>query len=367
MKLNDRTLTALTALCLAVGVAVAGFVIQSDEGTNTPALEVASMAATSFERQSVSMSFDAVAAQSQLSSPKVFASLTPAPKFDKTQTTLNNILIDAPFLAASMLPANLQLSVPQPQPSPVLASLGPELAHTTASDALPLLQAKFPTDLCRINLRATTKPTARVKLQIMAPCHPETIVTIEHAGLRFRERLDKDGTLAVIIPAFVQFSKFDITLRDGLRATTGAYIVGLSSLNRTGFSAAGAINAILRAHDSSTPGGIISRAQPRTYKHALLSGGGYLTILGDSTLPNPQIAQIYTHPNNDNQKLVRLEILANRNKSNCAGGIDLQTARHSPILGPSKRHIRVNLTDCDTENGSLVLKNLLKDMRMAQN
>jgi len=322
MKLNDRTLTVITAACLAVGVGAASFFLRSDDiGVHeTAAYQPNVLIEPSQDQQvmAVSTSSKPIAVQSAaiLAKPavKVFAALTPAPQEPVT----------------------------------------------------PQFNAHIPAGLCNINLQAKPKHAARVLLNIVAQCHPGTEIKIEHAGLRFRELLDANGELSLIIPAFAEFAKFDVTLRDGSTASTAAFITGLSSLHRAGISWQGKDIASLHAYESS---GHVSRDMPRSYNYALLEGGGYMTVLGNPSLPQPSLAQVYTSPVSgfQQQKFIKLAVEIQRADSTCDSKMNIQTAQHNPQAGWSKSRLNINLTECGTGAGRLVLNNVVKNMRMAQN
>ncbi|MBV1865020.1 MAG: hypothetical protein KUG74_11385 [Rhodobacteraceae bacterium] len=337
MKLNDRTLTAITAICLAVGVGVAGIFLRTD--------------------QSISSSDAFVAAQLQQPAPSIIQQTTLLP------TSISPIK-PAPYSPFSIPKADWEKRAAEPR-TKVFASLTPSGQKPTS---VTRVSSRIPADICNVNLNATPKRAARVSLQIIARCHPGTVVTIEHASLRFREMLDSNGELSLIVPAFAEFSEFDITLRDGTKATTAAFIAGLSSLNRIGISWSGNNETFLHASESQAPEDHVWRGQPRSFRQALLEGGGYLTQLGDPTLENPAFAQIYSYPTSgiQQQKFVALSVEIRQQADNCGDMLKIQTARHNPQSGGSNARLLVNLPECGSMTDSLVLKNVVKDMRMAR-
>ena len=337
MKLNDRTLTAITAICLAVGVGVAGIFLRSDE--------------------SASSSDAFVAAQIQQPEPSKIQQATDLPE------SISHIK-PAPYSSFPTPNADWKKRAAEPR-TKVFASLTP-------SDQKPppvtQVSSRIPAGICNVNLNATPKSAARVNLHIIARCHPGTVVTIEHASLRFREKLDSNGELSLIIPAFAEFAEFDITLRDGTKATTSAFIAGLSSLNRVGISWSGSIETFLHAHESQASEDHVWHGQPRSFSQALLEGGGYLTQLGDPILENPVYTQIYSYPISGirQQKFVALSVEIRQQDNNCGDILKIQTARHNPQSGGSNARLLVNLPECGSMTDSLVLKNVVKDMRMAR-
>ncbi|MEJ6708552.1 MAG: hypothetical protein QNK92_07105 [Amylibacter sp.] len=59
---------------------------------------------------------------------------------------------------------------------------------------------------CALDIRATPILGARVTLKLIAPCHPNVVVTIKHGGLQFKERLDANGVIELkILVSVVRF------------------------------------------------------------------------------------------------------------------------------------------------------------------
>jgi hypothetical protein len=102
---------------------------------------------------------------------------------------------------------------------------------------------------------------------------------------------------------------------------------------------------------------------------ALSGEGGFLTLLGDATVPDPMLAQVYTFPRDtlDASGSVRLTIEAPVTEQNCG----LNTMARTLELGEDGRVSVIELTftlpGCDAVGDYLVLQNLLQDLRVAAN
>jgi len=318
-----------------------------------------------------------------------------------TKTVANSVLLDGPSLSAptgALLPgpslANNPSLVPNQSPNLASGPAGGNLVSALADVSEPLDNglvffsvepasrtvttpdvqletfARIPADFCNIDLRAAPKSSARVQLRIFARCHPNTAVTISYSGLQFRERLGDYGELQLTIPAFSKYSLFNIELSDGLKASVGALVTGLSRIERVGISWEGENTTFLHAYEPGfgRPSHIWS-LEPRSYRESLLDGGGYLEVLGNPDMPHAAFAQIYSRPVQVSRKnqLVSLSVETLVDTANCDKSFALKTARHTIVGGYSGTSAVLKLPECGSGSDSLVSKNLVKDIRIAGN
>lgn len=245
-----------------------------------------------------------------------------------------------------------------PRVAAVEPSVGSGLKHVT----LPATPAAD----CALDVRATRLPGARVRLSLTAPCHPGVAVTVEHAGLRFKEQLNRQGYLSLKVPVFEEYAQFDIRLSDGTHTTVGAYVADLSALDRVGISWQGDDDTFLhaRAAGSRFDGpGHVWRMRPGSFAQARMSGGGYLVSLGDPNLPDAVLAQVYTLPHGPNRgTIVSVDIETLR--QDCAGRLGLSLATFGPRRGIIMKRLVTHTPACGSD-GSLVLKNVVKDLNVA--
>jgi hypothetical protein len=263
MRINDSFLTVVTGVVLAIGGATASlFLGEDDAHVGDPnAIVVASTAGPSMT--------------------KVLAAIEPAKRVEREdfKLDLNNFgaLAVAPELA---MPADFTDVVLTRTPSPLET---PQLLRVAAnvpdmpfdiSDLVKIKPVKAAN--CALDIRATPIFGARVTLKLLAPCHPNVSVTIKHGGLQFKERLDANESLELKVPAFAEYSRFDIELADGLTSTVGAYIVGLSALERVGIAWSGADDTFLHALENGAAmgdAGHVWRVKPNSFAKARMSGG----------------------------------------------------------------------------------------------
>jgi hypothetical protein len=114
--------------------------------------------------------------------------------------------------------------------------------------------------------------------------------------------------------------------------------------------------------------GHIWRLQPSDFETSRMNGRGFMTMLGDPALENAALAQIYTLPVSAKSKvkIVELNIETLRSDAACGEKMAMRIARKSATSGASSSSLSITLADCGQEDTSLVLKNVLKDMKVAQ-
>lgn len=394
MALNDKLLTVATGVVLAVGGAAASLLL-GDHGTHgyQPNLTVAAnlsapQVPTITDIRPTALISDApvrIAAGAQPAKPEqpeddtgrmIFAAVEPAtrtvPSIVRSDVITIAVQDGAPELATPADFSDIVLTrsiatVPAPKVSGLTNGLS--VTMTDFKDALRIPQT--PKVSCALDLRATPIFGARVKLKLKAPCHPNVNVTIRHGGLQFKEKLDAAGRLELKVPVFAEYSRFDVELSDGTQSTVGAYIAGLSSLERVGISWKGANDTFLHAFQNGAgmgEAGHIWRLNPSDFAMSRMEGGGYLAQLGNAGLSEPQMAQVYTLPlrMTAGQQIVSFAVETLRGETACGAAMKIQTARHQPNAKAGSKKLSLRLPECGAVQTSLLLKNALKDMKVAR-
>lgn len=394
MAFNDKLLTLATGAVLAIGGATASLLLGDHGETGyQPNLTVASnMAAPQIPTASdlfpSLLTYDAPvrikpeylpnkAKQPTVAGDQmIFASVEP-----KTRTIQSDagsdvitiaVLDGAPELATPADFSDIVLTraiatVPAPEVSKI--ARGVPVTATDSSDFMRI--PRTPKVSCALDLRATPIFGARVKLKLTAPCHPNVAATIRHGGLQFKEQLDAKGHLELKVPVFTEFSRFDVELADGTQSTVGAYIAGLSTLERVGISWSGENDTFLHAFQNGAQigdTGHIWRLNARDFAASRMDGGGYLTTLGNPDLKNPELAQVYTLPLRATARpqIVTFGIETLRGETTCGKTLNVKTASHQLNSGAAANTLSLRLPECDTLRSSLLLKNVLKDMKVAR-
>lgn len=397
MQINDRLMTLATGAVLAIGGAAVSLFLGEDNAASTAPqpVVVASLSVPSIPTAD-DLFFAKPAAVPELADAPtmpvvpemdqtaiaglerelVFAAIEPAKRIEAADIGVDlaevAVLDGAPQLAKPADFSDIVLTrTPAIMETPDLQKVATGLPEMTF-DIADLIEIPASKKLsCALDVRVKPIFGARVALKLNAPCHPDVTVTIKHAGLQFKERLTANGTLEMKIPAFEEYSRFDIELSDGTTSTVGAYIAGLSALERVGIAWNGADDTFLHAlQNGAKLGGSnhVWRVAPSSFAKSRMNGGGYMMVLGDPTLDNAQLAQVYTLPNRPRKRaqIVELQIETLRAETACGEDMALRVAHHRANSGAGQSALSVQLPACDAAGSSLVLKNALKDMKVAR-
>lgn len=319
MRLNDKALTIATGLVLFLGVGT--FVHKGDEMFGSKGAETQ-------------------VAKAEITSPSTTDAM---PDTENTATA-------SPDIPDLILARNEQTSA------------------TTVQDTFGTVQIDpVPLD-CSLSLSAVPLRGARVQLEVLAPCHKNKVVTITHAGLRFTEILNDKGMITVTIPVLSDPANIEVFFADGVSKSISAPIKGLSSMQRTGIAWSGQADLQLHASENSfntSQNQQITQLNTRTYKQSYLQGGGYLTTLGNAGVENGKFVQIYSIEN-PKEIFVDFEIVLNDPSSRCGENFSVNTVRYVDELGIQLSNKNVSVRNCSAENETIVLKNLLRNMIVAQ-
>ena len=271
-------------------------------------------------------------------------------------------------------PQDAIMPAPLPQNGPSLQS---RMALTTPAPApaAPVRSEPARNEFglsCGVILTATPKDAAMVGVTLTAPCRGDERFTLRHGDLSFAARMTRLGTFVADVPALGRDAVFSVTFADGERTTTEATVplaedvdrVVLQSRDQTGLQ----IHALEFGADYGQAGHIWS-GNPRNPVDAAREGGGFITVLGDSSLTDAQTAEIYTFPANTRNRdgVVRLSIEAEVTAGNCGREITGQTLQNGTAGSAEPVALTLSVPDCDAIGEFLVLKNLLRDLKIASN
>jgi len=221
---------------------------------------------------------------------------------------------------------------------------------------------------CSLSLSAKSLRGARIQLGLIAPCHKNKIATIMHAGLRFNEIVDNSGKISIIIPVLSDPANIEVSFADGTSKSITTPVKDLSSIQRTIIAWSGR-NAIQlkvdeTAYDSSQDKQI-SAQNARSYKESYVHGGGYLTSLGNIIIEDGNFIQVYSI-DNPNDIFVDFSIVLDNPNNSCGGRFSLDTVQYTADMGAQSASNNISIRNCSTKNESIVLKNMLRNLIVAQ-
>jgi hypothetical protein len=270
------------------------------------------------------------------------------------------------------MPAEAATPEPLPQPGPTLQDrLSGTGAETPDAVEEPPAHNEFGLACAEI-LSAAARPAAMVKLTVTAPCRGNQSLTVTHGELRFDDRIDALGIYTVLLPALEDEAVYQVTFADGTVAETVVDVPQATRTERVVLQYAGPtglqIHALEFGADYEGDGHVWS-GNPRDADIALKTGGGFLTTLGDPARPEARYAEVYTLPADTRGRdgVVRLNVEAEVAETNCGRDIAGQTLQKQADGTVTPVAVTLAMPECDAVGEFLVLKNLLRDLKIAAN
>ena len=201
----------------------------------------------------------------------------------------------------------------------------------------------------------TLEPGARamLKLALTASCYPNESVRVSHAGLNFAVATDIGGEMELVMPAMASEALVEVHFGSVEKVSAQQSVSGLDALSRVAVQWEGPDALHLNAYENGATfgeAGHVSSAHPRGRATSL---GGFLTLLGDSEIEQPMLAEVYTAP--EGTKLDALVLEAVVTEGNCGQTITGQTLRVRPDGEPEASEVSFAMPDCDAVGDYLAL------------
>jgi hypothetical protein len=239
-------------------------------------------------------------------------------------------------------------------------------------DRLPDTALRQPksVDECAADLTGELRASAMVALTLTAPCLPHSRVTLHHTGMMFTILTDDRGVAKIDVPALSEKSVFLAMTEDGNGAALEIDVDTVELYDRTvvqsrGISGIG-LHALEYGADYDSDGHVWSGA-PRAADVASAGEGGFILRLGDPTLANANIAEVYTFPSVTARSGgdVRINVEIDVTDANCGRVIEGETIQVSRGAQPKVSELNVTMPECEAVGDILLLKNLVNDLKIA--
>ncbi len=263
----------------------------------------------------------------------------------------------------------------------VIQAAAPVITTPDAED-LPQIQSQPKEDTlagdleaeadCPITAQARPVAAAMVNLTLTAPCFPNERLTVHHSGLLFNQTTDAQGALEITLPALAENATFIVAFSNGEGTVAQTTVEELADFDRvavnwkgdTGFE----LHALEYGADYGEEGHVWSGAM-RDMSFAVTGEGGYISRLGDATVPDGLMAEVYTFPSTHAQRAgnVDLSIEAEVAERNCGLEIEAQSLQMQGGGEIVSKDLTLSVPDCEAAGNFLVLNNLFEDLKVAVN
>lgn len=256
--------------------------------------------------------------------------------------------------------------MPDPEALP-----GAQVIRSVARDVpmpgdLPV-EERAPSFDCEAEMTASVRAPAMVRLELFAPCRPDTRVTLHHNGMMVSALTDADGRARVAMPALAQSAVFIASFEDGKGAVAVTQVDDVAAHDRFvvqwhGDARSLRLHAFEYGADFGQPGHVWTGAEAGNAE-------GSVIRLGDD-LPGPALrAEVYTFPTagTSREGSVTLRIEAEVTQDNCGRKIEAQgISANGDDAALQVRDLVLPMPGCDALGEFLVLKNLFNDLNIAR-
>jgi hypothetical protein len=266
--------------------------------------------------------------------------------------------------------------VPRISAGVAVAGMAPVVqVSATAEAAVPVPTVPVPatpapvvaTPTCSAKLDLAVEPGALLGLSLVAPCHPDERVLLRHAGLTVTGKTNAAGSLFLSLPALTTESAVEAAFADGTKADASVTVPELAAMRRIAVQWQGSDNFALHGledgADFAQAGDISANNPGQQPTAAAIPSGGWMVAMGDATVDNPMLAEVYTYPAVAAGR-ADIAIEAAVTASTCGRDMLGQTLA-STGGAVSVTDLTLSMPACDGQSGYLVLKNLFPDMKIA--
>jgi len=225
---------------------------------------------------------------------------------------------------------------------------------------------------CEYALTATPSAAAMVSLKLDAPCMPNERFTIHHNGMMFTDATNDEGSREIMVPALSQSPIFIVAFANGEGAVAGTELSSFEYYDRVVVQWKGEsglrIHALEYESDYGDAGHVWAEST-HDVSDAATGEGGFMTRLGAPDMGEGLTAEVYTFPSGLAPRAgeILLQVEAEVNTGNCGRDIEAQSIQLSEDGTLKVQDLTLSIPECTAVGDFLVLKNLLNDLKIAQN
>lgn len=277
---------------------------------------------------------------------------------------------------AALKPENLQqlaagsddlvapLSVLPPVDGLAPLPAAPALKPAEPKIVVPSKPAATAAAACDMSLDLLADSNAMIGITVIAPCRPNQRVMVKHGGLAITGKTSASGTMFMNLPAMEVQAKIELSFPDGEKLGSVVEMPEVSAMQRFAVQwlerDAFQLQAFENGADYGQPGHV-SAVKPQTPAPGLASEGGFVTLLGDSSVDLPMLAEVYTFPAKG-----AAEVLVEAAVTPETCGRELLGETVSAVGGKvAVSELTLAMPECEATGDILVLKNLVPEMKLA--
>jgi hypothetical protein len=195
-------------------------------------------------------------------------------------------------------------------------------------------------------------------------------IRIRHEALIADYISTSSGVLETVFPALTEYAAFEASLPSGITLTARARVADSAGYERVATLWTGAGGLSVHAFEfGATLGGSghVWSGAPRAPEVSDAGRGGYLLSLGTPTWPDGARAEVYSFPAATAARSgsVRIELGAEVTARTCGTEVGATTLQTGDGLPGAPVDVTLTLPDCGGADGTILLKNLARDLKIA--
>ncbi|QYK41770.1 MAG: hypothetical protein KF887_01090 [Paracoccaceae bacterium] len=257
---------------------------------------------------------------------------------------------------AEILPSAPRPALAQPVATAPVEPAPVEIAEAAPADDLPVphpapQDVTVSAPVCDTSLVGIPGPGATIDIVLLAPCAPDAAVVLRHAGLAISARTSASGSLFVAVPALEPEGRVTLRLPDGAELST-AVPTDLAGLRRIALQWQAPDRFQLHALEGTADYGEAGHVWAGSPTPGTPEGG-WLVQLGDATVAQPLLAEVYTFPA-EVSRPARVTVEGEVTAETCARDMLAETLAVGP-LGVNAAEVTLAMPACDALGDFLVL------------
>jgi hypothetical protein len=252
-------------------------------------------------------------------------------------------------------------------PAPATAEPSPSEVTVALAEVAPqvTLPSPAPEPACSVGMTAEPAAGGMVAVALETTCQPDTPFILRQGAFEIAVRTDAAGRFAGAVPAFARDVEIEAILPDGITRKAEVVQPDADRFMRVAVLWKGDVDLDLRAGEfGAGPGqpGYVWSGDPRDWRQARLSGGGYLETFGTPS----GAAEVYSLPVSRRQPegVVDLSLHVADGRLACDKDVDLRVLRFEGGASRSSQ-VRFTMAPCGETLDEYEVVNALSDLRVA--
>lgn len=241
---------------------------------------------------------------------------------------------------------------------PTELALTEDAAEPHSPAVAPVAAAEVVND-CALQLDLLEQPGAMIGLTLLAPCNSDQRVVLRHAGLAVTGKTSASGALFAVLPALTAMAEVAVLFPSGETAKASIGMPKVADMQR--FVVQWQAEDAFQLHGFENGA---SYGQPGHVSASYAgspSEGAFLTLLGDSTIDLPLLAEVFTFGADKNAQIVLESAVTEATCGREILGETIMAGQGTVEI----TELSLAMPDCTAVGDILVLKNPLQDMKLA--